>query len=130
MVVIDTSNNILITRGDTATIDISIKDETGQEYNLQTGDVLLFSVKRLPIASNPVIEKTFTNKQLILSSADTDSLSFGTYKYDITLITASGEVCTFINYCNFFCLRIVVYVFIFLFHIKISNSVPKYRSAV
>ena len=35
MVVIDTSNNILITRGDTATIDISIKDELGQEYTLQ-----------------------------------------------------------------------------------------------
>ena len=101
MVVIDTSNNILITRGDTATIDISIKDETGQEYTLQAGDVLLFSVKRLPIASNPVIEKSFTNKQLILTSAVTDSLSFGTYKYDITLITAAGDVCTFINYCNF-----------------------------
>ena len=101
MVVIDTSNNILITRGDTATIDISIKDEVGHEYSLQTGDKLLFSVKKLPIASNPVIEKTLSNKQLILSSDDTDSLSFGTYKYDITLITASGDVCTFINYRDF-----------------------------
>ena len=101
MVVIDTSNNILITRGDTATIDISIKDEVGQEYSLQTGDKLLFSVKKLPIASNPVIEKILTTKQLVLSSDDTDSLSFGVYKYDITLITALGDVCTFINYCDF-----------------------------
>lgn len=101
MVIIDTSNNILITRGDTASIDISIKDELGQEYILQAGDTLLFSVKKLPIASNPVLEKTLTAKQLILSSADTDSLSFGVYKYDITLITALGDICTFINCCNF-----------------------------
>lgn len=101
MVIIESSNNILITRGDTATIDISIKDELGQEYILQAGDTLLFSVKKLPIASNPVLEKTLTAKQLILSSADTDSLSFGVYKYDITLITALGEICTFINCCDF-----------------------------
>ena len=101
MVIIDTSNNILITRGDTATIDISIKDESDQEYVLQPGDTLLFSVKKLPIASTPVLEKTLTAKQLILSTADTDSLSFGVYKYDITLITALDEVCTFINCCDF-----------------------------
>lgn len=101
MIVIDTSNNILITRGDTATIDISIKDESDQEYTLQAGDKLLFSVKKLPIASNPVIEKTLTAKQLILSSDDTDNLSFGVYKYDITLLTALGDICTFINCCDF-----------------------------
>lgn len=100
MIVIDTSNNILITRGDTAIIDISIKDEQGQEYTLQAGDKILFSVKKIAATPNTVLEKTLNNKQLVLSSADTDNLSFGTYKYDLTLITAT-EVCTFINYCDF-----------------------------
>lgn len=100
MIVIDTDNNMLITRGDTATIDISIKDDNDQEYALQPGDKIIFSVKRLASQPDVVIEKTLTAKQLILDSEDTDSLTFGTYKYDMVLITAT-DVCTFICFKDF-----------------------------
>lgn len=100
MIVIDTDNNMLITRGDTATIDISIKDDNDQEYALQPDDKIIFSVKRLASQPDVVIEKTLTAKQLILDSEDTDSLTFGTYKYDMVLITAT-DVCTFICFKDF-----------------------------
>lgn len=100
MIVIDTSNNILITRGDTAVIDISIKDENGEEYTLQEGDQIIFSVKRIATQPDVIIEKVLTSKQLILDSADTDALTFGTYKYDMVLISGS-DVSTFICFKDF-----------------------------
>ena len=100
MVVIDTDNNMLITRGDTATIDISIKDDNDQEYALQPGDKIIFSVKKIATQSIILLQKELTTKQLVLDSADTSGYSFGTYKYDMTLVTAS-EVCTFICFKDF-----------------------------
>ena len=100
MIVIDTSNNILLTRGDTATINISIKDDTGAEYELQEGDQIIFSVKRLSSQASVLIEKVLTTKQLVLDTDDTDTLSFGKYKYDMVLISGS-EVSTFICFKDF-----------------------------
>ena len=100
MIEIDASNNIKITRGDTATIDISIIDEEGEEYTLREGDQIIFSVKRLSSQASVLIEKVLTNKQLVLDTDDTDALSFGKYKYDMVLISES-EVSTFICFKDF-----------------------------
>ena len=97
MFYIDDDNNIHLTRGNTAIIDISITDDQGEEYNLHSGDVLEFSLKRSSDFNNVLLNKRVTEKQFTFVTNDTINLSFGTYKYDITLFGGNGGVDTFIS---------------------------------
>lgn len=83
MLYIDQDNNIKLTRGDTAAIDIEITDASGEPYNMQTSDSLIFTVKRMYNDSAEVIRKELQTPVLILTSDDTKDLSFGKYRFDI-----------------------------------------------
>ena len=89
MLFIDTDDNILLTRGDTATLNISITDAEGSPYVMQEGDTLKFSIKRIYEQPEVLLEKTVTEPVVTLVSEDTDSLSFGVYHYDIVFINAA-----------------------------------------
>lgn len=100
--------NITLTRGDTLKALISITDHEGNPYTPKQGDQIHFAMKRNITDPEPLVTKDIPieTMTLILDPADTKTLEFGTYKYDIQLTTASGEVDTFITPSN----------------IKVSNS--------
>ena len=98
-------NRISITRGDSAQITLTIRDRvTGRPFVPGTDDPLTFTVKRELSDEVPVVVKTLDNgiiRQetdclLFLLPEDTASLPFGTYRYDVELVLASGYTDTVI----------------------------------
>lgn len=96
MFVIDDDNNITITRGDTAIITVDITDDEGNPYVLSGTEYLLFTVKKLYTQTPALIKKISTDGNIQLDSSDTDTLSFGTYKFDVVLISELRGIDTFI----------------------------------
>lgn len=99
-------NVITITRGDDANITIDITDVLGNEYTLQTGDVVKMYVKK-PSDSNleeqaVLFEKTFDeNRSASINASDTQNLEVGTYKYGVKLTKADGKTSTIISPTDF-----------------------------
>ena len=90
-------NTIDLTRGDTCAIIVTIYDLNGDEYELQTGDVLLFTMKINCETQDIVVQKDITSDSIIsLTHNDTKSLAYGSYVYDVQLTTAGGDVYTVI----------------------------------
>ena len=67
---------------------------------VESGIPVVTGVQVTGIERNGKVEKVLTSKQLVLDSADTDALTFGTYKYDMVLISGS-DVSTFICFKDF-----------------------------
>lgn len=84
--------DISIIRGDSATINLTIKDKVAnQEYILNQDDKVRFSVKKDISDDEIVIQKEFSNNQIFLTHDDTKDLSFGEYVYDIELEFQDGQ---------------------------------------
>lgn len=90
-----TDNNIYITRGNTATINITLTED-GKPYTLREGDKLILSVKRRYPFNDMVLEKTTTTGSFEFAVIDTYELAFGVYDYDITFYGVDGSVDTVI----------------------------------
>ncbi len=92
-----TTNNITLTRGDTAEIEVSLVDDDGTVYEMQPGDFLTFSMKK-DLNDKTYALKKYTDGTNIFKfvPSDTASLSFGKYKYDVQLTTSEGAVYTVI----------------------------------
>ena len=92
---------ITLTRGDTLKAQISITDPDGNPYVMQEGDVVRFAAKKHYTDPDEEVQilKEIPSDTLILTlePEDTKDLDFGEYVYDIQLITAAGEVDTFIT---------------------------------
>ena len=94
-----TENTIIsVPRGSSYSFNVVIRN--GNDfYELQSGDVLKFGVKKRDSDENYLISKTATNENgnktdgysFTLDTSDTSSLSTGTYYYDIGLQTNSGK---------------------------------------
>lgn len=99
---IDNKQNIFLTRGDTAIIDLTLKQPFPpyEEYTLQEGDIVKFTVRKC--VKNPeeeiVIEKTFADNQIIINPEDTNNLDYGEYVFDVQLTFAEGAINTVIPY--------------------------------
>lgn len=91
---IDDSNVITLTRGDTCAFDVEIKTDSGATYTPQEGDVITFTVKKDTKTADVIIQKT--GSTIVLNPADTRSLKYGSYLYDVTLTTISEAVYTII----------------------------------
>lgn len=98
-------NRISITRGDSAQITLTIRNRvTGRPFVPGPDDRLTFTVKQELSDEIPLIVKTTDNgiiRQdtdclLLLLPEDTASLPFGTYRYDVELVLASGYTDTVI----------------------------------
>lgn len=96
---IDDSNVITLTRGDTCAFDVEIKTDTGATYTPQEGDVITFTVKKDTKTADIIIQKTGSN--IVINPADTRSLKYGSYLYDVTLTTISEAVYTIITPTEF-----------------------------
>lgn len=86
-----TNNKIHLTRGDTASIDVVLYDNNGDEYTPEEGDTIKFRLKQDPYAETILLEKTVDTESMILliEESETAELSFGTYYYEIELITSN-----------------------------------------
>lgn len=95
--------NIRLTRGDSAEITLTLTDSAGDAYVPSEGDVIRFSMKKRHSDEEPCLEIGIPTDTLILSiaPADTKSLDFGDYKYDISISFADGREDTFIEYATF-----------------------------
>lgn len=98
-------NRISITRGDSAQIMLTIRDRvTGSPFVPGPDDRLTFTVKRKLSDEIPLVVKTLDNGimrreqdcLLVLAPEDTAQIPFGTYRYDVELVLASGYTDTVI----------------------------------
>ena len=91
-------SNIKMTRGDTLTASITIKDAQGGDYTVADTDVIRFAMKKFYTSEEVLVQKTIgPDLILTLEPSDTALLDFGKYVFDIKLTTAAGVVDTFIK---------------------------------
>lgn len=90
------SGRILLTRGDTAYINVVTDD-----YTPQDGDQITLTVKRSTADKDAIIQKTVSDGSVKIEPKDTETLDYGTYVYDCQLTTAAGDVYTFIPPTDF-----------------------------
>lgn len=105
MLHIDENNEISLTRGDTAYLTVPIHHSiTGAEYVLDPNDTLTLTCKRSARTSEVTIifQKTLKGSNMFhIKPEDTADCDFRTYKYDVQLTKANGDVCTVIEPTNF-----------------------------
>ena len=99
MLNIDSNNNITLTRGDTATLTLTVK-RNGEDYDYSE-DLTQFTVKRNTVTEDIVFQKTFTGSSIIINPSDTKDLFYTDLKYDVQLITPTNEVYTVIAPADF-----------------------------
>lgn len=73
------NNGISLTRGDTATFRLQIKNQDGTDYEITPDDQVLFTVKRSPNDEEIVIQKAAANNCITIVPRETDNLEYGTY---------------------------------------------------
>ena len=87
-------DDIYLTRGDTALLEIEVLDDFGQKYELKPTDSLVLTVKEDVYSNDIILQKKADLKGLIeISHKDTEKLYFKTYVYDVQL-TQPNEVVT------------------------------------
>ena len=90
--------NITMNRSDSVFITVTVRDSQGNVYDLQEGDVLYFSAKKKSTDKNYAIApKALVGNSLEITTADTEYLDFGTYVYDVRLVTRQGYSSTIIK---------------------------------
>lgn len=94
MLYVDSDNNIKLTRGDTASFDLTITENT-TSYDF-SNDTVVFTVKKNVYTDTILIQKTFSDGIINLTPSDTNPLNYGTYYYDVQLTTPGGSVFTVI----------------------------------
>ena len=99
MLLINNENNIMLTRGDTAVLDLEVTID-GEAYDY-SGDLVQFTVKKNTNTNNVVIQKTFNGTSITIDPEDTSGLNYQTLVYDVQIITQNGRVFTVIPPANF-----------------------------
>ena len=88
------------TKGDTIIMPFVVVDNNKAIYQVQTGDVINFGMKKNLSDAECIIEKTIDNTTLtlVLEHDDTKGLEVGGYYYDIQITkAANNEVHTFMS---------------------------------
>ena len=81
-----------IPRGDYGEMEVQITDEQGNEYKMQEGDYLTFSVRELPTKDSKLLIQihSITNT-IVFNPADTADVEPGQYSADVEMNTADGK---------------------------------------
>ena len=92
---------IKLTRGDSAYLQIPIinkkADGSTEAYELAADDKLTITMAK-SYEDTPVFQQTITGSNTFhIRPEDTRECEFGKYKYDVQLVTASGDVYTVIE---------------------------------
>lgn len=96
MLRIDENNNIYLTKGDTAIIDISLTYD-GEQWIMSSSDYISFALKRNVNFNYTVFSREYNEPSISLYSADTNALSFGEYDYSLTYNHSDGTIDTFLT---------------------------------
>lgn len=102
MLYVEKNGTIRLTRGDTAYLTVPIMNKvTGEAYEMQPEDQLVFSVKASVKDTAMCFQKVSvgSNSFKILPE-DTEGCDFANYKYDVQLVTKDGDVFTVIEPSN------------------------------
>lgn len=90
-------NDISITRGDNATLHVTMTTLDGEPYQLTQEDTLVLTVKKKTKDVTALIHLVADeNGTFSIEPDDTNFLKFGSYKYDIQLTTSDGKIYTII----------------------------------
>ena len=100
-------NDLFLTRGDSARIEISIINAcTGSEYTPVSSDIFRFTVKKNVYSKALIFQKRQVGyPAFAILPSDTKELDFATYVYDVELTTESGDVYTIVPYANLHILK-------------------------
>lgn len=91
------NNNISITRGDSGVVKVLPTNPDGTPYQVKAGDTITLTVKANTDTVETLISLPVVDGQAVLKPAHTKSLKYGAYVYDVQLMTAEGDVYTFIT---------------------------------
>lgn len=105
-----TTQGITLTRGDSAELQLSIKDADNNDYDF-SNDTVKFGVKRSALDTTPamLVKEFDENGKIYFDPDDTKSMQFGDYLYDVTVYHTETDaeenevttVCTVINAARF-----------------------------
>lgn len=93
--------DISIVRGDSALFELNIIDENKNAYTPREDDTITFTVKTNVCSKEPLFQKQWEDGKFVINPEDTKDLRYGTYVYDVQLVTANGWVDTIIPPHNF-----------------------------
>lgn len=96
MFYIDDDNNIFISKGDTAILDIDLT-KGGDPYTMQLNDRLIFGVRASNEYNYTLFEKVSGTPSITFDADDTNELSNIECDYSITMYYANGNVDTFLT---------------------------------
>jgi hypothetical protein len=93
------STNLIMTRGDTFSVTLNLKDGDGNDVVRVPGDIVYFTVKKSTSTADIVTQKTlqYNESQLTINPDDTKEIDPGNYLYDIQLTKSTGEVYTLVK---------------------------------
>ena len=79
------SKKIIITRGDTASMLVTVKTIDGSDYPLAAGDIITLTVRKTPDSEIAIQKVADENQYITIFPEDTSSLNTGLYVYDCQL---------------------------------------------
>ena len=87
---------ITLMRGDTAVLNVALKDKTlDKDYEMNEGDKLVFTVREdAEDNGTPVLQIESNGPRIFFKHEDTKDLEAGRYVYDLCLFTSLGAVQT------------------------------------
>lgn len=90
--------NIYLTRGDSAILELTIKDENGETWTPGAGDKVIFALKKAAINPKVLlkIEAVAGDTDIVIAPEDTKDFTCGQYIYDIHAKLAGGDIYTVI----------------------------------
>lgn len=89
------NGKIMLTRGDSAYITVTLKAQDGAAYTMQAGDKLTLTVRKQAVDTSSVLLQSVSDSNTIkLAPEQTEKLASGSYSYDIQLTTVAGDVFT------------------------------------
>lgn len=104
MLQIKNNQDIWITRGDDAYLNLEIKQQSFpyENYEIQKEDSVVLSVRRSKEDNNdeenPILFQTILNDgYFYISSENTQYLDFGSYVYDVQITFSNGDINTVIG---------------------------------
>lgn len=111
MLYVNEDGVVRLTRGDTARLEITVKNSlTNEDYSFEPEDILTFTIKKTVKTATPLVQKVVKGDNTFhIEPNDTKDLSFRKYFYDVQLTRANGDVYTVIVPTAFELMKEVTY---------------------
>lgn len=95
------NNDMVITQGDSAFIQVDVKTLEGGLYEIKEDDVITMTVRKRA-NSLKTFEEVAVGNMITIVPEDTKSAAPGSYIYDVQLVTGQGIVQTIVPVSNFY----------------------------